>query len=235
VALRRLSNAMRKFFAICGAAYLLFGCGTDSAPNTGPSSPYAYSPYVYHDWLYLHSYWYDDDFWEWADDHPACCYERDDVKQGLQTWYQGLDPNQQQQVRDRVQNWMDENGIVPEPGQSPRDLVLRTASERWAALTPTERQQWLDQRSARIEQRRAMGSSLTLEQRAALRERAANLSPEQRAALRESGRGASFNRPGRMESSLSSHPSPGRSGLSSGMRYRAAGFGGRGGRGGRGR
>jgi hypothetical protein len=215
------------------AAFLLLSCGTDSAPSSGPAAPYPYSPYAYHDWLYLHYYWYDDDFWEWVDDHPTCCYDRDDIKQGLQTWYQGLDPAQQQVVRDRVQTWMDENGVVPEAGQSPRDLVLQTASERWAALTPAERQQWLDQRSARIEQRRASGSSLTLEQRAALRDRLARLSPEQRSALRESGAGASFSRGDRARSSLSNHPTPGRTGLSSGMRFRSGGFGGRGG--GRGR
>jgi hypothetical protein len=226
---------MRKPLVVWTAACLLLGCGTDSGPSAGPAAPYPYSPYAYHDWLYLHYYWYDDDFWEWVDDHPTCCYDRDDIKQGLQTWYQGLDPSQQQAVRDRVQTWMDENGVVPAAGQSPRELVLETASERWAALTPAERQQWLDQRSARIEQRRASGSSLTLEQRAAMRERVANLSPEQRAALRESGHGASFNRTGRMQSAISSHPNPGRAGLSSGMRFRAAGVGGRGGRGGRGR
>jgi hypothetical protein len=229
---------MRKSLIVLCAAYLLLGCGSDSAPSTAPGpygyAPYAYSPYAYHDWLYLHYYWYDDDFWEWVDDHPTCCYDRDDIKQGLQTWYQGLDPDQQQAVRDRVQSWMDENGVVPVEGQSPRDLVLQTASERWAALTPEERKQWLDQRGARIEQRRATASASrpSLEQRAAARDRVANLSPEQRSALRESSRGSSFSRSGRAGSSLSNHPTPSRAGLSSGMRFRSAGgFGG--GRGGR--
>ena len=104
---------MRLTVTIFTTVCLLWGCGGDG-PTTGSASsspyysPYPYSPYAYHDWLYLHYYWYDDDFWIWADDHPDCCYDRDDLKQGLQTWYDGLDPSQQQAVRDRVQTWMDE-------------------------------------------------------------------------------------------------------------------------------
>src|SRR5262245_60119090 len=115
---------MRNLLIILGAACLLAGC--ESGGASGPSTPYPSSPYAYNDWLDLHYYWYDDDFWIWADEHPECCYDRDDIKQGLQTWYQGLDPSQQQAVRDRAQNWMNENGIVPAAGQSPRDLVLDT-------------------------------------------------------------------------------------------------------------
>jgi hypothetical protein len=102
-----------------------------------------------------------------------------------------------------------------------------------------ERQQWLDQRRARIEQRRATASAshLTSDQRAVLSERAANLSPEQRAALRESAQGTSFDRvsgrgaPGGFHRSISNHPTPSRAGLSGGMRFQAARAGGRGGRG----
>jgi hypothetical protein len=226
---------MRLILGILGAVCVLCGC-SDGGTTTGGAQPpagyppYAYSPYAYHDWLYLHYYWYDDDFWIWADDHPGCCYDRDDIKQGLQTWYDGLDPSQQQAVHDRVQTWMDDHGVEPAAGQSPKDLVLQTASERWAALTPAERQQWFDQRSARIEQRRAAGpaASLTSDQRTALRERAASLSPEQRAALRESGQGLSFDRASGDRRSISHHPVPSRAGLSGGTGFRAARGGGRG-------
>jgi hypothetical protein len=49
-------------------------------------------------------------------------------------------------------------------------LVLETASERSTTLMPAERQQWLDQRRSRIEQRRATAaeSSLTSDRRALL-------------------------------------------------------------------
>lgn len=220
---------MRLTLAICCAACLLGGCASDS--TTGSSS----QAHVYDDWLYHHYDWYDDDFWVWADDHPDCCDDQDDIREAMRDWYDGLDPGEQQEVRDRVQKWMDEHGIEPAAGQSVKDLVLGTASERWAALTPAERQQWMDERRSRIEQRRAAGSQsrLTAEQQAALSERAADLSPEQRAALLESGQGIGFDEASRRGShrSISNHPTPGRTGLSAGTRFKAARGGGRGGRG----
>jgi hypothetical protein len=187
-------------------------CGCSSEGTTYGSSV----SYVYDDWLYHHYDWYDDDFWIWVDDHPDCCDDEDDIEEALRNWYDDLDPDQQQAVRDRVQTWMDEHGVVPAAGQSGKDLVLETASERWAALTPAERQQWLDQRRSRIEQRRvtASASQLTSDQRAVLSERAANLSPEQRAALRESAQGTSFDRvsgrgaAGGVHRSINNHPTP---------------------------
>jgi hypothetical protein len=224
---------MRLMLTLYCAAGLL--CGCSSAGTTGGSSV----TYVYDDWLYHHYDWYDDDFWVWVDDNPDCCDDEDNIKEALQSWYDDLDPAQQQAVRDQVQTWMDQHGVAPAAGQSSRDLVLETASERWAALTPTERQQWVDQRRSRIEQRRATASaaSLTSEQRALLSERAAHLNPEQRAALRESAQGMSFDRvssrgaSGGFRRSISNHPTPSRAGLSGGKRFRAARGGGRGGRG----
>ena len=115
----------------------------------------------------------------------------DDIEEALHNWYDDLDPDQQQAVRDRAQTWMDEQGVAPAAGQSSKDLILETASERWAALTPGERHQWLGQRRARIEQRRATGSasSLTSDQRAALGERAARSKPA-------TARGFARERPG---------------------------------------
>jgi hypothetical protein len=207
-----------------GAAIMLAGCTGDGGSTA----------YVYNDWLYHQDDWYDDDFWIWVDDHPDCCDDRDDIKQALQNWYDGLDPDQQRAVRDRVEVWMDERGVVPAAGQSPRDLVLDTAAERWSALTPMERQQWLDQRRDRIERRRAAGSAgaLSADQRAAVRERGADLSPEQYAALRESGQAVSLDPvSGRSlgRSSISRHPVPSRAGMSAGRGFRSAGGRGRGG------
>jgi hypothetical protein len=219
---------MRLMLALFGMASLLGGCASDGTTGGGSVS------YVYDDWLYHHHGWYDDDFWVWVDDHPDCCEDEEDIKEALQNWYDELGPSQQQAVRDRVQAWMDEHGVVPAAGQSAKDLVLATASERWAALTPGERRQWLDQRRSRVEQRSA--SHLTLDQRVTSSGGAAGLNPEQRAALRESAQGTSFDRvSGRgvasVPRSISLHPTPGRAGLSGGMRFRAARGGGRGGRG----
>lgn len=222
---------MRLIPVLLGALCLLAGC---AGPGTSGGSQ---AQYIDTDWLYYQRSWYDDDFWIWVDDHPDCCEDKQDLKEALRNWYDSLDPPQQEAVRDRVRDWLDENGIEPAVDQPVKELVLETASERWAALTPTERQQWLDQRRTRIEQRRAAdwASHLTPAQRTALSERVSKLSPEQRAALRagapsagttaiSGGAGAGTSRP-------VAHPTPGRAGLSGGMRFQAARGGGRGGRG----
>jgi hypothetical protein len=225
IGVRRTLMQRRAFICVgLGAATLLVGCAGDGGSGA----------YVYHDWLYYREDWYDDDFWIWVDDHPDCCNDQDDIRQALQEWYAGLDPEQQRAVRDRVEVWMNERGVVPAAGQSPRDLVLDTASERWSALTPAERQQWLDQRRERIERRQAMGSagSLSSDQRAAMRERAADLSPEQYAALRESAQAVSLepvSARSLQRSSISNHPVPSRAGLSRGSGFRSAGGRSRGG------
>lgn len=225
----RMVRRSRLIAAAFSAASLLWGCAGEKAAGGGVQAS------VYDDWLYHHHHWYDDDFWVWADDHPDCCDDEDDIRDALTTWYDGLDPEDQQKVRDRVQDWMDEHGVAPAAGQSAKDLIAQTASDRWAALTPAERQQWRDDRRSRIEQRRAVGASsaLTAEQRAALSERAADLDPEQRAALLESGQGTSFDEASnrRSKRSISNHPTPRRAGMSAGgTRFHAARGGGRGGR-----
>jgi hypothetical protein len=211
--------------AAVSAPLLLAGCASDRGTT----------PYVYNDWLYYNEAWYDDDYWIWVDDHPGCCDSKAEMNEALQEWYNGLDSDQQQAVRNRVESWMDEHGVVPAEGESPRDLVLDTAAQRWNALTPEERQQWLDQRRERIERRQAAGGAggLSAEQRSALRDRAADLTPEQYAALHESAQAVSFdsisgrNPPAR--SSISSHPVPNRAGLSAGSHFRSAGGRARGG------
>jgi hypothetical protein len=70
--------------------------------------------------------WYDDDFWIWVDDHPDCCNNQNDIRQALQEWYAGLDPEQQRAVRDRVEVWMTERGVVAAAGQSPRETWCST-------------------------------------------------------------------------------------------------------------
>jgi hypothetical protein len=218
---------MRLMLTLFCTVCLLCGCSSEGTTYGSSVS------YVYDDWLYHHYDWYDDDFWIWVDDHPDCCNDQDDIRYALQEWYAGLDLEQQRAVRDRVEVWMNERGVVPAAGQSPRDLVLDTAAERWSTLTPAERQQWLDQRRERIERRQAEGSagSLNADQRA-LRERAADLSPEQYAALRESAQAVSFDPVSArslQRSSISNHPVPSRAGLSRGSGFRSAGGRSRGG------
>jgi hypothetical protein len=222
-----VKRSRRMATAFC-VAFLLCSCAGDNEKGADAQPP------VYNDWLYHHHHWYDDDYWVWADEHPDCCDDEDDIRDSLSTWYDGLDPDEQQKVQGRVEDWMEEHGVEPATGQSAKDLVLDTAADRWAALTPAERQQWRDDRRARIEQRRASGAQgLDPERRSALSERAADLDPDQRAALLESAQGTSFDGASdrRSERSITNHPTPRRTGLSAGRtRFQGARGGGRGGR-----
>ena len=86
---------MRLIPILCSAACLLCGCASDGTTGTNSAR------YVYSDWLYYEQGWYDDDFWIWVDEHPDCCDDQDDLKKALQDWYDGLEPVEQQAVRDR--------------------------------------------------------------------------------------------------------------------------------------
>jgi hypothetical protein len=48
------------------------------------------------------------------------------VEREVQEWYAGLDPEQQQAVRDRVEVWMNERGVVPGAPGSPRETWCST-------------------------------------------------------------------------------------------------------------
>jgi hypothetical protein len=142
---------MRLTVLVVCAACLTCGCASNG--TTGGDSAID----VYDDWLYYQQDRYDDDFRVWVDENPDCCDDREEIRDALQEWYDGLDAAEQQEARDRIQDWLDDRGVATAAGQSVRDLVLETASSRWAALRPAERQQWLERRAARVKQRRATG------------------------------------------------------------------------------
>jgi Protein of unknown function (DUF3106) len=125
-------------------------------------------------------------------------------------------------------------------GKSRRELILATASERWDALSPEERQSWLAGRQERAEQRQALASRLTPEQQAEVRARVASMTPEQRAAARarlddSPGSAGARDRIGdasaglgsardtsRFDDHMVSHPTPRRA-IGSSPRFRTAG------------
>lgn len=202
----------------------LLGCGSDGPPNSDLTAQ------AYEDWLYHSDSWYDEPFWIWVDDHPDCCGDGEDLKEALGQWWETLDPEEQEEVRERADNWLDERGLETVEGQSKRDLILDTASDRWESLTPEERQNWLEQSTARIEARNILqDGSLTEEQ---LRQRVENLTPEQRQAvearLANSQRQAlpsnSLAEGGTLSletSGFTNHPMPGRSALRTNQRFRS--------------
>lgn len=210
---------MRKMILVAGLAALLGGCADDAG---GPSHG---SVYAYDDWIYHPYGWYDDPFWIWVDNNPDCCDSGDDIKESLEDWWNDLDEGEQDDVRDKVGDWLDDHGLEPAEGETMQQFVLDTASERWETLTPEERQQWLSGRDDRIEKRRELAQDMTPEQRAALEAKLDSVTPEQREAARARLE-QSYQRPStrqdRFQYRMSNHPVPRRSAVSASPRFRAA-------------
>ena len=139
----------RRVFALLPGAWLLVAC---AGQPQAPPQP------IYSVWLHDDYYWYDDDFWIWIDDNPDCCSNPDDLRDALKRWWEGLPPDQQDKVRQRVADWLEEHGLQPENVTEVRELVLETVQDRWDALTPEERRAWLDGRSDRAKARLAQRS-----------------------------------------------------------------------------
>ncbi|HHY0575427.1 TPA: hypothetical protein ACVU5O_002478 [Vibrio parahaemolyticus] len=79
---------------LCGT--VLVGC---SSPSTGSSSVY-YSSGYYDPWWYGH-----DDYWIYY--YPGCCDIGHDHREKLEVWWNGLDDDQQQSIKDKVEDWKD--------------------------------------------------------------------------------------------------------------------------------
>lgn len=160
---------------------------------------------VYSAWLHDDYYWYDDDFWLWLDEDDDCCVDPDDLRDALREWWNGLTPEQQDQMRERVDGWLEDNDLHPATDQERRQLIEVTVEERWTALTPKERRSWLKGRSERAKARLADRSGVdpaTIDQ-AALRARTEgwrqDLPADRRAEL-------AANRPA--TAAIGSHPVP---------------------------
>jgi hypothetical protein len=203
-----------------------------AAEDRAPVDPVAYA---YNDWLYHPYGWYDDPFWVWVDDNPGCCDSGDDLRAALEGWWGGLDPDQQDTVRDQADQWLADHDLEPAPGESRRDLILDTAAERWEALTLEDRQAWLVDRQERVARRRELSDQMTPDQRAELRARVEDLTPEQKAAARDrladtaGAHGVDRNDVARLRDShrfeyrMVNHPTPSRAGLQATPRFRHPG------------
>ena len=210
---------MRKIVLAVGLAVLMAGCAEHERSSTTPAN------HAYSDWMHHPYSWYDDSFWIWVDNDPECCADDWDIDEALEDWWEDLDSDEQDEVRDELQRWLDDHGLEPAEGQSMRDFVLDTASERWGVLTPEERQQWLSGREGRIEVRRELAQNMTPEQRAALETKLDSVTPEQREAARIRLE-QSYQRPAIREQRFSyqqtNHPIPSRRAISASPRFRAA-------------
>lgn len=76
---------------------LLAGCSSTSSTST--------SQYYYTD------SWWHDDYWFYQDHvYPDCCHTDGEFKQAVTSWWHTLDPEKQQEIKDKVDGWKEGNG-----------------------------------------------------------------------------------------------------------------------------
>ena len=201
-------SARQAASTLIGTVFLvLAGCASQST-TTSPYGAY----YAFDNWLYHDVYWYDDPFWIWIDDHPGCCNDVDGLRDAMEDWWSGLDDSQKDELRGSINRWAEDNNVDLE-GRQGIELVRDTAVERWSAMSPSERQQWVDGRHERIEQRRIQAPEAVSGLDGGSRAQAENAVAEARQRAAASDRSPDRARVG-------SHPRPSRANVQSGMRFR---------------
>lgn len=129
---------MRAALLVSLFALSLVGCSSSSGGGAGVGSGGHYGSY------YGASYWwYDDYYGYWDDYYPWCCDNEGDFDELIKKWWSGLDPERQQEIKDKYQEWQENNG-------QPDVAALRgELAGRWNAMTPEQRQALRDNRQNR--------------------------------------------------------------------------------------
>lgn len=88
-------------------------------------------------------WWYDDYYGYWNDYYPWCCDNQGDFDELIKKWWSGLDPERQQEIKGKYQDWQENNG-------QPDVAALRgELAGRWNAMTPEQQQALRDNRQNR--------------------------------------------------------------------------------------
>lgn len=133
----------------CIALFVTFGL---AACSTTPSTNATY--------IYTDSWWYDD-YWYYQDHvYPACCDGDGEFKHAVNSWWHTLDPDQQAEIKNKVDNWKAGNG--PDI-----DALKLDFNQKWQSLPPEKRQKITEKRQQIKTQ--MGGNSLSSEQKNAVK------------------------------------------------------------------
>jgi len=88
-------------------------------------------------------WWYDDYYGYWHDYYPWCCDHQGDFDELIKKWWSGLDPQRQQEIKEKYQDWQENQG-QPDVAALRGDLA-----GRWNAMTPEQQQALRDNRQSR--------------------------------------------------------------------------------------
>ncbi|MFM4679448.1 hypothetical protein ACEUD4_13955 [Aeromonas media] len=85
-------------------------------------------------------WWYQDYYYYWDDYYPWCCDNQGEFDELIKKWWSGLDPERQQEIRDKYQEWQGNQG---QPDTARLKASLAT---HWHAMTPEQQQALRDSR-----------------------------------------------------------------------------------------
>ena len=88
-------------------------------------------------------WWYDDYYGYWDDYYPWCCDNQGEFDELIKKWWSGLDPERQQEIREKYQDWQEN------PGQPDVAALRGDLASRWHAMTPAQQQALRDNRQNR--------------------------------------------------------------------------------------
>lgn len=88
-------------------------------------------------------WWYDDYYGYWDDYYPWCCDNQGEFDELIKKWWSGLDPERQQEIKDKYQDWQEN------PGQPDVAALRGDLATRWNAMTPEQQQALRDSRQNR--------------------------------------------------------------------------------------
>ncbi|EKL9830107.1 hypothetical protein AB8I23_002108 [Vibrio alginolyticus] len=152
------NKALSILVLLCGS--VLAGCS--SSDHSGSYSTVYYSSGYYDPWWYDH-----DDYWIYY--YPGCCDNGDEYKEKLEEWWNGLDEDQQQSIKDKVEDWKDDDMSAN------IDNMKRQLDDHWQSLPDEQKQeirtQW-ENRPEHIEPATLQGKAVKekVQQRKALPE-----------------------------------------------------------------
>ncbi|MGE6207887.1 hypothetical protein [Aeromonas media] len=88
-------------------------------------------------------WWYQDYYYYWDDYYPWCCDNQGEFDELIKKWWSGLDPERQQEIREKYQDWQEN------PGQPDVAALRGDLATRWNAMTPEQQQALRDNRQNR--------------------------------------------------------------------------------------
>lgn len=124
---------MRAFLLLPLLALALVGCNSSSS-SVGVSAGTSTGSGGYYGVHYgTSAWWYDDYFYYWDNYYPWCCDNPEDFDEVVKKWWNGLDAERQQEIKDNYQNWQENNG------QPDLSALQNDFATRWNSLTPEQR------------------------------------------------------------------------------------------------